>query len=109
MNKYDQGFLVFPCQGNSPQHLPNSSQQLLFAKADNLLSSSSGNLIAMAMVYSKLYTSLYTTIQIYCNSHFLPYKDNKRSNDLYSIMRDISARMSKEDIEAVSYYVAGLH
>ena len=37
------------------------------------------------------------------------YKDNKRSNDLYSIMHDISARMSKEDIEAVSYYVAGLH
>ncbi|CDZ76031.1 Cytochrome c4 precursor [Legionella massiliensis] len=37
------------------------------------------------------------------------FKDGKRSNDLNSIMRDISARMSQEDMEAVAYYVQGLH
>lgn len=37
------------------------------------------------------------------------FKDKKRSNDLNSIMRDISARMNKEDMEAVANYVAGLH
>ena len=36
------------------------------------------------------------------------FKDNKRSKDLNSIMRDISGRMSLEDMEAVSNYVAGL-
>lgn len=37
------------------------------------------------------------------------FKDKKRSNDLNSIMRDISARMSNEDMEAVAHYVSGLH
>ncbi len=37
------------------------------------------------------------------------FKDNKRSNDLNSIMRDISARMSTEDMTAVANYVAGLY
>lgn len=37
------------------------------------------------------------------------FKDKKRSNDLNSIMRDISSRMSTEDMQAVAYYVAGLH
>lgn len=37
------------------------------------------------------------------------FKNGKRSNDLNSIMRDISARMSQEDMEAVAYYVQGLH
>ncbi|WP_238583749.1 c-type cytochrome [Legionella jamestowniensis] len=37
------------------------------------------------------------------------FKENKRSNDLNSIMRDISARMSQEDMEAVAYYMQGLH
>ncbi len=37
------------------------------------------------------------------------FKDKKRSNDLNSIMRDISARMSLEDMQAVANYVAGLH
>jgi len=37
------------------------------------------------------------------------FKDKKRSNDLNSIMRDISARMSKDEMEAVAYYVQGLH
>lgn len=37
------------------------------------------------------------------------FKDQKRANDLNSIMRDISARMSQEDMEAVAYYIQGLH
>jgi cytochrome c553 len=37
------------------------------------------------------------------------FKDKKRSNDLNSIMRDISARMSMEEMQAVANYVAGLH
>lgn len=37
------------------------------------------------------------------------FKDKKRNNDLNSIMRDISGRMSTEDMQAVAYYVAGLH
>ncbi|ARG96309.1 c-type cytochrome [Legionella micdadei] len=37
------------------------------------------------------------------------FKDRKRTNDLNSIMRDISERMSKEDMEAVAYYIQGLH
>lgn len=37
------------------------------------------------------------------------FKDKVRHNDLNSIMHDIAARMSQEDIEAVSYYIQGLH
>ena len=37
------------------------------------------------------------------------FKEHKRSNDLNSIMRDISARMSNDDMAAVANYMAGLH
>ena len=37
------------------------------------------------------------------------FKDKKRSNDLNSIMRDISARMDMDDMTAVAHYIAGLH
>jgi cytochrome c553 len=37
------------------------------------------------------------------------FKDNKRSNDLNSIMGDISKRMDDADMEAVANYVSGLH
>jgi len=37
------------------------------------------------------------------------FKNRKRSNDLNSIMRDISSRMSQDDMEAVAYYIQGLH
>ena len=37
------------------------------------------------------------------------FKNGTRSNDLNAIMRDISRRMSQNDMEAVSNYVAGLH
>ena len=37
------------------------------------------------------------------------YRSGKRTSDMFSIMRDISSRMSKEDMEAVANYVSGLH
>ena len=37
------------------------------------------------------------------------FKESKRSNDLNAIMRDISSRMSKEDMEVVAYYIQGLY
>lgn len=46
---------------------------------------------------------------LYTIQQLQAFKDGKRSNDLNSIMRDISARMSQEDMEAVAYYIQGLH
>lgn len=37
------------------------------------------------------------------------FKTHERQNDLHQIMQDISARMLQEDMEAVAYYMAGLH
>lgn len=37
------------------------------------------------------------------------FKNKTRTNDLNSIMHDISVRMDTEDMEAVAYYVQGLH
>ena len=37
------------------------------------------------------------------------FKNNKRSNDPNHIMRDIAAKMTDKEIEAVASYVAGLH
>ncbi len=37
------------------------------------------------------------------------FKEKKRRNDLNSIMQDISARMSSDDMNAVAHYMAGLH
>ncbi|MCC5792734.1 MAG: cytochrome c4 [Legionellaceae bacterium] len=37
------------------------------------------------------------------------FKEGKRHNDLNAMMRDISQRMSPEDMEAVAYYMQGLH
>ncbi len=45
----------------------------------------------------------YTILQL------LAFKDKSRRNDLNSIMRDIGGRMDRDDIEAVAYYLAGLH
>lgn len=46
---------------------------------------------------------------LYTIQQLQAFKDKKRSNDLNSIMRDISARMSQDDMEAVAYYIQGLH
>lgn len=37
------------------------------------------------------------------------YKGGLRKTDLNSIMRDISQKMSKEDMQAVASYISGLH
>ena len=37
------------------------------------------------------------------------FKDKARLNDYNGIMRDISARMDKSDMEAVAYYIQGLY
>ncbi|KTD46034.1 cytochrome c4 [Legionella rubrilucens] len=37
------------------------------------------------------------------------FKERKRTNDLNSIMQDISARMSDDDMAAVAYYMQGLY
>lgn len=37
------------------------------------------------------------------------FKNGKRTNDLNHIMHDMSRRMSDEDMEAVAYYISGLH
>jgi len=46
---------------------------------------------------------------VYTMQQLEAFKRGTRSNDLNAIMRDISKRMGKKDMEAVSYYVAGLH
>lgn len=46
---------------------------------------------------------------VYTTQQLQQFKDGKRTNDLNSIMRDISGRMSAEDMEAVASYVSGLH
>lgn len=37
------------------------------------------------------------------------FRNNQRSNDVNSIMRDIASKMTDKEIEAVASYVAGLH
>ncbi len=44
----------------------------------------------------------------YTVQQLLAFKDKSRKNDLNSIMRDITARMNREDMEAVANYLAGL-
>jgi len=46
---------------------------------------------------------------LYTQQQLQAFKDGKRTNDLFEIMRDISLRMDKDDMEAVAHYVAGLH
>jgi cytochrome c553 len=36
------------------------------------------------------------------------FKEGKRANDLQEIMRDISGRMSQDDIESIAHYLEGL-
>lgn len=46
---------------------------------------------------------------LYTLSQLQAFKRKKRSNDLNHIMQDIAARMDAKDMEAVAYYVQGLH
>ena len=45
---------------------------------------------------------------VYLIQELEQFKGKKRRNDLNAIMRDISARMSHEDMEAVAYYLTEL-
>lgn len=45
---------------------------------------------------------------VYIIQQLQAFKEKKRTNDLNSIMQDISARMGPEDMEAVAYYIQGL-
>lgn len=46
---------------------------------------------------------------LYTIQQLQAFKTKQRSNDLNSIMRDITAQMSQEDMIAVAYYIQGLH
>ncbi|WP_133128573.1 c-type cytochrome [Legionella nagasakiensis] len=46
---------------------------------------------------------------LYTIQQLQAFKSHERRNDLNAIMQDISQRMTKEDMEAVAYYMAGLH
>ncbi len=46
---------------------------------------------------------------IYNITQLKAFKTKERKNDLHDIMRDISSRMSEKDMQAVSYYMQGLH
>ncbi len=45
----------------------------------------------------------YTAAQLYA------FRDGERRNDARSLMRDVARWLTKEEIEAVSEYIAGLH
>ncbi|MDP1603511.1 MAG: c-type cytochrome [Legionella sp.] len=46
---------------------------------------------------------------LYTIQQLKAFKDKARRNDLNEIMHDISIRMAPEDMEAVAYYIQGLH
>jgi cytochrome c553 len=45
----------------------------------------------------------------YIQEELEAFKNKARLNDYNAIMRDISARMDKDDIEAVAFYIQGLY
>ncbi|MCW8878015.1 MAG: cytochrome c4 [Kangiellaceae bacterium] len=45
----------------------------------------------------------------YTKAQLLAFRDGSRSNDANNVMRDIVRKMSDEQIEALSKYLAGLH
>ena len=55
------------------------------------------------------YPSLTGQYSQYTAAQLKAFKAEHRANDLNGVMRDISAKMSNEEIEAVSDYIEGLH
>jgi len=45
----------------------------------------------------------------YIKSQLVAFQEDKRENDASRVMRDIAARMSNKEIDAVSAYIQGLH
>lgn len=56
-----------------------------------------------------LFPSLSGQQVAYTITQLQAFKDNKRSNDINSIMHDISVRMSQDDMTAVANYISGLY
>jgi cytochrome c553 len=46
---------------------------------------------------------------LYTIQQLKAFKEKARSNDINSIMRDISSHMDSEDMTAIAYYLVGLH
>ena len=45
----------------------------------------------------------------YTKAQLLAFRNGERNNDANNVMRDIVAKMSDEQIEALSFYLVGLH
>ena len=45
----------------------------------------------------------------YIKAQLVKFQEDKRANDASNVMRDIAARMSNKEIDAVSSYIQGLH
>ncbi len=45
----------------------------------------------------------------YIKAQLVAFQEGKRANDASDVMRDIAARMSNKEIDAVSAYIQGLH
>ena len=45
----------------------------------------------------------------YTSAQLMAFKSGARANDLNSVMRDVAAKMTDEEIKAVSDYIEGLH
>jgi len=45
----------------------------------------------------------------YTKAQLMAFRSGERKNDANNVMRDIVAKMSDEQIEALSYYLVGLH
>lgn len=45
----------------------------------------------------------------YIKAQLVQFQEGKRANDASAVMRDIAARMSNKEIDAVSSYIQGLH
>jgi len=45
----------------------------------------------------------------YVKAQLVAFRDGSRSNDANSVMRNVVAKMSDEQIEALAHYVVGLH
>ena len=45
----------------------------------------------------------------YTKAQLIAFRDGSRDNDANNVMRDVVAKMSDEQIEALAYYLVGLH
>ncbi len=55
------------------------------------------------------YPALAGQFAVYTSAQLVAYRKGQRSTDVNEIMRDISAKLNDQDIEALANYIAGLH